>query len=58
MGFPGSSAGKKSTCNAGDPDSIPRSGRSPGGRDRLPTLVFLFFPGGSAGFDPWVGKIP
>ena len=32
-------------------------------RDRLPTPVFLGFPGGSAGkesagFDPWVGKIP
>ena len=30
MGFPGSSAGKESTCNAGDPGSIPRWGRSPG----------------------------
>ena len=30
MGFPGSSAGKESTCNAGDPDSIPGLGRSPG----------------------------
>ena len=30
MGFPGSSAGKESTYNAGDPSSIPRSGRSPG----------------------------
>ena len=29
-GFPGSSAGKKSTCNAGDPSLIPGSGRSPG----------------------------
>ena len=29
-GFPGSSAGKESTCNAGDPGSIPGSGRSPG----------------------------
>ena len=29
MGFPGSSAGKESTCNAGDPGSIPGSGRSP-----------------------------
>ena len=26
----GSLAGKGSTCNAGDPGSIPRSGRSPG----------------------------
>ena len=30
MGFPGSSAGKDSACNAGDPASIPGSGRSPG----------------------------
>ena len=30
--FPGSSAGKKSTCNAGDPSSIPGLGRSPGER--------------------------
>ena len=30
MGFPGSSAGKKSTCNAGDPGSIPGLGRSAG----------------------------
>ena len=28
-GFPGSSAGKESTYNAGDPGSIPGSGRSP-----------------------------
>ena len=30
MCFPGSSAGKESTCNVGDPGSIPGSGRSPG----------------------------
>ena len=30
MGFPGSSAGKESTCNAGDPGLIPGLGRSPG----------------------------
>ena len=36
-------------CSAGDPGSIPGSGRSPGERDRLPTPVFLCFPGGSAG---------
>ena len=29
-GFPGVSAGNESACNAGDPGSIPRSGRSPG----------------------------
>ena len=30
MGFPYSSVGKKSACNAGDPGSIPGSGRSLG----------------------------
>ena len=30
MGFPGGLEGKVSTCNAGDPGSIPESGRSPG----------------------------
>ena len=30
ISFPGSSAGKESTCNAGDSGSIPGSGRSPG----------------------------
>ena len=29
-GFPGGSDGKASTCNAGDPSSIPGSGISPG----------------------------
>ena len=29
-GFPGGSAGKESTCNAGDPGSISSLGRSPG----------------------------
>ena len=28
--FPDSSAGQESTCNAGDPSSVPGSGRSPG----------------------------
>ena len=27
--FPGGSDGRKSVCNAGDPDSIPGLGRSP-----------------------------
>ena len=30
LGFPGGSDGKEPTCNAGDPGSIPGSGRSPG----------------------------
>ena len=28
-GFPGSSAGKESACNAGDPGSVPGLGRCP-----------------------------
>ena len=47
MGFPGSSAGKEFTCNAGDCSSIPGLGSSPGERERLHTPVFLGFPGGS-----------
>ena len=49
LGFPDSSVGKESGCNAGDPGSIPGSGRSTGEGNRLPTLVFLGFPCGSAG---------
>ena len=30
LGFPGGSDGKESACNAGDPDSTPGLGRSPG----------------------------
>ena len=30
LGFPGSSVGKESACNAGDPGSIPGMGRSSG----------------------------
>jgi len=30
VGFPGGSDGKESACNAGDLNSIPWSGRSPG----------------------------
>ena len=30
LGFPDSSVGKESTCNAGDPSLIPGSGRSTG----------------------------
>ena len=36
MGFPGSPAGKESTCNAGDPSLIPGSGGSPGERVGYP----------------------
>ena len=49
MGFSGSSAGKESSCNAGDPSSIPGLERSVGEGIGLPTPVFLGFRCGSAG---------
>ena len=41
-GFPGSSDGKESTCNAGDPGLIPKLGRSAGEGKKLP--IPLFWP--------------
>ena len=35
-GFPGGSAGKESTCNAGDPGEFPGLGKSPGERIGYP----------------------
>ena len=52
MGFLGSSAGKESTCNAGDPGLIPWVGKIPWRRAWQPTLVFL--PGES----PWTEETP
>ena len=52
-GFPGGSNGKESTCNAGDPDSIPGSGRFPG--KWQPTPVFL--PGRSPERGAWQAAI-
>ena len=46
-GFSCSSAGKESTCNAGDPGLIPGLGKIPWRRDQLPTPISLGFPGGS-----------
>ena len=42
MGFPGGSDSKASACNAGDPGSLPGSGRSPEERNGnpLPTLAW------------------
>ena len=45
--LPFTSAGKESTCNAGDPGLIPGLGRSSGEGIGYP-LQFLCFPGGSA----------
>ena len=48
-GFPHSSVGKESTCNAGDPQFDSWIRKIHWRRDRLPTPVFLGFPGCSAG---------
>ena len=45
-GFPGSSAGKESACNAGDPGSISGSGRCPGEGIATHSSI-LGLPGGS-----------
>ena len=59
-GFPGGSDGKESACNAGDPGSIPGSGRFPWRREWQPTLVFLpgeFYGHRSlVGYSPWGPK--
>ena len=52
-GFPDSSVGKESVCNAGDPGSIRGLGRSAGEGKKLPTPVF--WPGELHGlYNPWV----
>ena len=57
MGFPHSSVGKESACNAGDLGSIPRSGRSPGeGTGNPLQYSCLENPHGQrrmAGYSPW-----
>ena len=66
MGFRFSSADKECTCNAGDPDSIPELGRSPGEgypfqhswASLVAQTVRICLQCGRPGFDPWVGKIP
>ena len=68
MGFPGSSAGKESTCQAGDTSLIPGSGRSTGeGIDYPFQCPWAFLVAQmvknppamwATGFYPWIGKIP
>ena len=57
LGFPGGSDSKESACNAGDPGSIPRLGRSPGEGNGNP-LQSLFLPGEFHGQRSLVGYIP
>ena len=55
MRFPGGLDSKESACNVGDLGSVPRLGRSPGVRERLPTPVF--WPGEFHGlYRLWVTK--
>ena len=70
MGFPGSSAGKESTCNAWYPGLIPRSGRALEKgigyslqyswaslvAQKVNNLPAMWDC--TLGLDPWVGKIP
>ena len=48
MGFPGSSAGKESACNAGDSGTF-MGWENPHKKVQATTTVFLRFLGGSAG---------
>ena len=63
-GFPVSSAGKESTCNAGDPGLIPGLGRSAGEGIGCPlqyswaSLVAQLVKNLPAMWETWVGKIP
>ena len=41
--FPWWLNGKESTCSAGDPESVPQSGISPGGRNDVEHLFMRFF---------------
>ena len=68
LGFPDSSVGKESACNAGDSDLIPGSGRSAGEGIGYPLqyswaslvahLVKSLPAMQATWFNPWVGKIP
>ena len=63
MGFPDSSVGKESACNAGDPGSIPESGISPGEGRGYPLQYWASFvaqlvKNPPAMWETWVRKIP
>ena len=57
--FPGGSDGKEPGFNAGDPGSVPRLGRSPGGGNGTPLQYCLENPHGQrslVGYSPWGRK--
>ena len=57
MGFPGGSDSKESACNAVNPNSVPRLGRSPGGEHGNPLqdscLENSHRQRSLAGYSPW-----
>ena len=63
LGFPGSSDGKESTCNVGDPGSIPGLGRSAGERIGYPlqcswtSLVAQLLKNPPAMWETWVQSL-
>ena len=52
-GFPDGSDGKESTCNAGDPASIPEFGRSPGEGNGYPLQNSYLENSMDSGYSPW-----
>ena len=60
MSFPGGSDGKESTCNVGNPGSIPGQGKIPGRRKRQPTPVSCLEKSygwrSLVGYSPWGHK--
>ena len=68
LSFPDCSVGKESAFNAGDPSSIPGSGRSTGEGIGYPLQYFwaplwlswqrISLQCGRPGFEPWVDNIP
>ena len=66
IGFPHGSVGKESTCNRGDPGSIPGSGRSTGEGIGYPLWYswaslmaqLVKNPPAVQEFNPWVEKLP
>ena len=63
MGFPDSSVGKECACHAGDPSSIPGSGRSAGERIGYPlqyswaSLVAQLVKNSPAIWETWVRSL-
>ena len=55
--IPCTSDGKESVCSAGDPGSIPTSGRYPGGGNGKPLQYFFFFNSSILAWRiPWTGE--